>query len=410
MAVPLEKIEQAYEEYRRACESYRDESASPEARKAAGEDMIAKRHLLDELQIEDKREREEEDRTAMLEARRSVQRLLGHVETGEVRKGMLPVERIREFAGNRDLGRCSFEVVPSLPHELRTEYDVTTTDTNTYAKYLIPQTWADYVVTSEIAQSGVLAAGPTIVRTANGGQMNFPYLSTDIAAAAGTEGSDATQDTPVFGTVAFNSLRIDGYIVLTEEVLRDSGIDLNQYLGNLAGRTLGAKMAAYLGDVDTGTGSSLPACIAHGATSALTAASKTAVTVDELKQLYYSVYPQYRRNGAWIANSAETLRLAQAKDDNGQYYWQPSVMAAAPEMFMGKPWFEDAYFDSSESGNFPVVFGDVAAAYIVRLIGAIDIAFSREVNFKSFEVVMRYGQWFWADTVDASAVKKITLA
>lgn len=404
MPIAVETLDRAHEEYRRAVEAMRDPNASPEAHKAAEEDVIAKRHALDDLLVKCEETRQDEARAEAIEARKKTAAILTAAEIKP--QGGLPLDQIRAFANDRSMQRFACSVTP---RESRTEYTVTTAGSGAYGSYLVPQTWADFVVTEEVAASGVLAAGPTIVHTAGGQQMNFPKLSTDIAAAAGTEGSAATQDTPIFTTVPLNQTRIDGYLVLSEEMLRDSAVDLEMYLGRIAGRALGAKMAAYLGDIDVGTGSSAPAAITVGVTSALTAAQQTAVTFDEIKQLYYSVLPQYRRNGKFIANSAETLRLAQARDDNGNYLWQPSNIASAPDLLFGKPWIEDSYFDASASGNIPVVFGDVAAAYLVRMVGDIDVSFSREAGFTSWTVYMRYGQWFDAATVDSIAVKGITL-
>lgn len=412
MSVPLETIENTFEEYRKAHYVLTSKDESDEARAKAGEVFRAKRLELDELLIEDKRAREEREIESILEARRRAALEVADASAPKTRPGNIDFTAVRDWLGKADdnARNLSFRIAPAMM-EKRTEYDITTVAENAYGSRLIPQTWADTIAAAEVAMSGVLAAGPRIIRTASGAQMNFPTYSTKIVATAGTEGTDATQDTPVFGTVPLNNMRIDGYLVLTQELIRDSGPDVESFLAQQAGIALGEKMASYLGDIDVGTGAnSIPAAITVGATSAVTAASKTAVTVNELKELFYSVLPVYRRNGEWIANSALTLALAQSTDDMGQYLWQPSNIASAPEIFMGKPWIEDAYFDASAAGNIPVVFGDVNRAYLVRLVGDIDISFSAEAGFTSFEVYMRYGQWFDAATIDASAVKGITLA
>ena len=65
--------------------------------------------------------------------------------------------------------------------------DWTTSDTDTYASYTVPQSWADEVYMFQVAQSGTLAAGPRILETANGNQINYPTLSTDMTSNAGTD-------------------------------------------------------------------------------------------------------------------------------------------------------------------------------------------------------------------------------
>jgi len=138
--------------------------------------------------------------------------------------------------------------------------------------------------------------------------------------------------------------------------------------------------------------------------------SISAPTVDEVKSLKYSVLPAYRPNASWIGNSTITLAMALAKDDNGVFIWTPSASAQEADRLFGSPWYEDAYFDASATGNIPLVYGDVRAAYIVREIGGLEVSFSRDFAFTSFEITMRAAIWRDAATVDTIAVKHLILA
>ena len=105
-----------------------------------------------------------------------------------------------------------------------------------------------------------------------------------------------------------------------------------------------------------GTGASgIPAAVQIGATTGKTSALSTTTNLDDWKELMYSVLPQYRASGraAWVANSAETLAMALRRDDTGNYIWQPSNMASEPDRLWGYPWYEDAYMDTTVSGNEP---------------------------------------------------------
>jgi HK97 family phage major capsid protein len=394
-----------FEAYRKALEALRGDDLTDEARASAEADLSDSRLAMDSALVEGAEDRESDNILEIIERRDYLAKLQAGVMPTE-RKSELPVEQMREFVDGK-INHLSFKI----PSEVRTTTDMTTTDTSAYGSYTIPQTWADNVRLFEIAQSGVLQAGPTIINSANANQINMPILSTDMTAAARTEGSANTDSTyPVFRTAALNGYPISGWVSISDEMLRDSGVAMEALLAKLAGRCLGATMASYLGDIDTGTGGAgVPAAITVGVTSAVTAASSTAVTVDELKTLYAGVLPAYRINGKYIANSAVTLSTMLAKDGDGQYLWQPAVAEGQPDRFLGKPWFEDAYFDASAASNIPVVFGDVAAAYAVRLVGDIQVDFSRDYQFPSFETSMRFQRVFDAVTWDALAVKGITL-
>jgi HK97 family phage major capsid protein len=401
----LIKLQELHEGYRRACEAARDEAASPEARKAAADDMLAKRHELDAALIEDKAEREDRDREAQVaEARKGMARMASG--TPAATESLFPLEAIRSYGkGTRKGDTLSF-AIPT--HTIRGA-DWTPTDTTTYSSYTVPQTWAREVYMFQVAQSGVLAAGPTILTTANGNTINYPKLTTDMSSIAGVPGTAATETNPVFGTVPLGNYRVDGWTPIADELFRDSGVDIESILRTLAARSLAAAAAPYYGDIDVGTGSSLPHAITTHITSGLTCASQTVVTLDEAKALMYSVLPGYRAVGKFIGNTAVTLAFALAKDDDGNYMWNPSVVAGEPDRLFGKPYFEDAYFDASATGNIPLVFGDIASAYLVRRIGGIQIDLSRDFAFTSFETTARWAMYHDAATIDAIACKGATL-
>lgn len=401
-----ETLRKLHADYRGHVEAVRDESASPEARETAQVEMLESRHRLDEALIVTQEEREDAERSDAVERRLHA---MGLVEqAAKPAMSLFPEEELRSYVDGK-VNQVKFHLPSGF--ERRTTTDLTPSDTTTYSSRTIPQKWNDMVQLFAIAYSGVLRAGPRILNTSSGEQINWPTLTTDMTATAGTYGTAASNSAyPVFGTTPLNSYRVEVWTPIADELLRDSGVDFESLIGELAGRALAAKAATYYGDPDVGTGSSLPASIQISATSAVTAASTTAVTVDEIVELFYSVLPEYRAVGAFVANSAETLRLAQAKSGDGQYLWQPSRTAAEPDTFLGKPWHEDAYFDASTTGNMVVCFGDWQRAYIIRRIGGMEVSFSRDFAFTSFETTMRAAIWHDAAGVDAIAVKGITTA
>ncbi len=414
-----EQLTAIHEEYRRACEAARDENASPEARKNAADDMLAKRHEPDAALIEQKTEQEDREREAQVEqARIAAAKLVAGLPP--VVESPFPLEAIRAYGqSNKPKETLSFVmpfagpmVHPNLARQFSQPQgaDWTTIDTTTYSSYTVPQTWASEVYMFQVAMSGVLAAGPTILNTTNGNQINYPKLVTDMSSAAGAEGTAATETNPVFGTTPLNSYRIDGWTPIADELFRDSGVNIEAVLRTLAARSLAIKAAPYYADIDIGTGSSLPAAITIGITNGKTSASQTAPTMDEAIELYSSLLPQYRAMGSWIGNSTISLAFRLMKDGEGRYLWQPAPSAAEPDRFYGKPWFEDAYFDVSASGNIPLIFGDVAQAYIVRRIGGIQVDLSRDFAFTSFETTARWAMYHDAATIDTIACKALTLA
>jgi HK97 family phage major capsid protein len=393
-----------HEAYRAAVTAARDESLSDEARAKAGADLVAKRESLDIALIEKEQDREDEQRAAAVEAREFVAQF-AHDATPVDRNGGLPVDEIRAFAQGKGQGFST-----TLPIELRT--DITNEQSTTYGGYLVPQTWASEVVNFQIAASGVLKAGPTIITTSGGNQINIPKLVTDATSAVGAEGAASTQSNVVFGTTPLNAYRFDGHFSVSNELLADSNVAIAPLLREYASRSIAAKINPYFADPDVGTGSSTIAAVQIGTTTGKTSALSTTTNLDDWKELMYSVLPEYRMGGnaAFVANSAETLAMALRRDDTGNYIWQPSNMASEPDRLWGYPWFEDAYMDTTISGNEPGFFGDLKAAYIVRYgMGGMQFIVSKEFAVTSFETTFVWGVWVDGATVDTLACKSLLM-
>ena len=397
-----EELKTLHEEYRRAVEATRAPESEEAAEKSAAA-LIDLRRKLDEALIEKEAEREDEQRAAAVEARLHAAKIVSAVAPGPS-KGDLPMDEIRAFA-NGDKHQVSFTLQPDYEKRV----NLTTAAASAYGSYLVDQSWVNDVTMFAVAQSGILKAGPKIIRTANGNQLNFPLLTTDFAAALGAEGTASSSVYPVFGTLALNAYRIDGWVPISDEMLRDDIVGLPGVLAELAGRAIGIKQAGYLADVDLGDGSSKPHAITIHSILGCTAVSQTAPTVDEVFTLYYSLLPQYRMNAAFVGNSTITLQMALAKDDEGRYLWTPALSANEPDRLLGKPWYEDAYMDVSTTGNIPLVCFD-PSCYVVRYAGGTEVSFSRDFAFSSFETTMRFAIWMDSNCLDTAGVHHLILA
>ncbi len=101
-----------------------------------------------------------------------------------------------------------------------------------------------------------------------------------------------------------------------------------------------------------------------GAETGVTAASATAVTADELMDLYYSLKSPYRKKSVWVLNDSTIKAIRKLKDNNGQYLWQPSLTAGAPDMILGRPIKTSAYMPAMAAGAKTIAFGDFSYYWI----------------------------------------------
>ena len=96
----------------------------------------------------------------------------------------------------------------------------------------------------------------------------------------------------------------------------------------------------------------------------MTAASATAITADELIDLFYSLKAPYRRNAAWVLNDSTIKAIRKLKDNQGQYLWQPSLTAGAPDLLLGKPVRTSAYMPAIAADAKTIAFGDFSYYWI----------------------------------------------
>ena len=90
----------------------------------------------------------------------------------------------------------------------------------------------------------------------------------------------------------------------------------------------------------------------------MTAASATAITADEVIDLFYSLKSPYRRSAVFVMNDATVKTIRKLKDGNGQYLWQPSLTAGQPDTILNKPVKTSAYVPTIASTAKTIAFGD----------------------------------------------------
>ena len=144
----------------------------------------------------------------------------------------------------------------------------------------------------------------------------------------------------------------------------DSVFDLESYISREFARRIGAKEeeAFFTGD---GSGKPLGILAATGgAETGITAASATAITADELIDLFYSLKAPYRRNAVWVLNDSTIKAIRKLKDNQGQYLWQPSLTAGAPDLLLGKPVRTSAFMPAIAADAKTIAFGDFSYYWI----------------------------------------------
>lgn len=178
----------------------------------------------------------------------------------------------------------------------------------------------------------------------------IPIESTKVAAAIVAEEGAYGETDPAFGSTTLSSFKLSCLIKVSEELLFDSEFNLQAYLAEAMGRAFGIAEDSYF---LAGTGSGQPTgVIATSGVGGVTAGSATAITSDEIIDMYHAVSNEYRRGDrlAWAAADGTIKLIRKLKDGDNQYLWQPGLQAGQPETLMGVPIYANSSMPAAESG------------------------------------------------------------
>lgn len=172
-----------------------------------------------------------------------------------------------------------------------------------------------------------------------------------------TENSAYTESNPTFGQKQIDAYKLTDLCRVSVELLKDSTFDIEAYLRQEFARAFGiAEEEAFC----VGNGTTQPTGIftENGGTVGVTAASATAITVDEIISLVHALKAPYRKNAKFLMNDATVALLRKLKDQNGQYLWQPSVQAGIPDRLLGYEIYTSPYVPVAQAGALAIAFGD----------------------------------------------------
>ncbi|MFD0902339.1 phage major capsid protein [Actinomadura sediminis] len=279
----------------------------------------------------------------------------------------------------------------------------------------VPTSFYDRLVAHLIETSSILQSGATILNTASGESIQVPKTTAHSTAAIVTEAAAIGESDPAFGQVTLGAFKYGTLIQVSRELLNDTGVDLEGYLAMQAGRALGNAFGAH---AITGTGSSQPRGVVTDATVGVTGPTGTATSfgsqstagegADLLIDLFHSVISPYRMSQAcrWIMDDTTAGAARKLKTTDGQYIWQPSVVAGTPDTILGKPVLTDPNVAAPAANAKSVIFGDMSQ-YFVRLAGGVRFERSDEFAFNSDLVTFRALMRADAALVDLTGAVKV---
>ena len=235
--------------------------------------------------------------------------------------------------------------------------------------YLVPDEYENTLVQA-LNEETVIRQYAKVIKTSSGTH-KIPIVASHGEAAWMEEEDAFAESDEGFGQVNLDAHKVGTLIKVSEELLNDSAFDLEGYMRSEFARRIGDKEEnGFL----NGNGTHKPTGLLHatgGAQIGLTSASATALTSDELIDLFHSLKTPYRKKAIWILNDSTIKLIRKLKDGNGQYLWQPGIRDGETNTILGKQYFTSAFMPEVAAGNKTVLFGDLSYYWVADRQGIV---------------------------------------
>ena len=174
--------------------------------------------------------------------------------------------------------------------------------TDSEGGYLVPDEFERTLVEA-LDEENVFRRLANVITTSSGDRKIPVVASKGTASWIDEEGTIPDSD-DAFGQVSIGAYKLGTLIKVSEELLNDSVFNLEAYISREFARRIGNKEEdAFF----TGDGSGKPTGIlaaTGGAQLGVTTAGATAVTMDEVLDLFYSLKAPYRNKAVFVMNDA----------------------------------------------------------------------------------------------------------
>ena len=228
--------------------------------------------------------------------------------------------------------------------------------------YLVPDEFEQTLIQT-LEEQNIFRQYANVITTSSGDR-KIPVVASKGSASWVDEEGVIPESDNTFGQVSIGAYKLATMLKVSDELLNDSAFNLESYIATEFARRIGVKEeeSFFIGD---GTGKPIGIFAATGgAELGVAAASATAITLDEIMDLFYSLKTPYRKNATFMMNDATVKAIRKLKDNNNQYLWQPSVTAGTPDTILNRPIVTSAYVPVIAAGNKTIAFGDFGYYWI----------------------------------------------
>ena len=246
-----------------------------------------------------------------------------------------------------------------------------------------------------------------VIQTESGNALKWPG-SDDTGNTAGLTAENATRTVTdlVYGETTLNAYTYDSTVKVSNELLQDTGINLEAEIASQLGDRIGrAEAAAFT----TGTGSGQPQGVVTGSSAGVTSASATAIALSDIFGLMGSLDWSYQVNAKFMMHQAIWFSVLKLVDSQGRPLFADLVNGNQPKLYGFPVIINNNMASSIATTNKTILFGDFEK-YIIRdssqlLIRRLDERYADENATGFMALGRRDGR-----VLQSAAIKRLTQA
>ena len=218
--------------------------------------------------------------------------------------------------------------------------------------YLVPDTY-DTELVQALAEKNVIRQIAKAIPTTQ--RMHIPVANGIGDAAWIREGEPWGINEADFGEVVLDAYKLATSIRVSDEMLEDGGVDIEEYIRKIYAERIGeAEEEAFV----RGNGKGKPLGLIYQAPMGAISELEGDITLDDILNLEYSVKQAYRENAVWLMSEDAYHKLRRIPHYDGRPLWNPNLKEGEPEYLFGHRIYICKSMDDVAPGSIPVMFGD----------------------------------------------------
>jgi len=223
---------------------------------------------------------------------------------------------------------------------------------NAQGGYLVPTEFNAEVIM--LAQNMSIGRKVARVFPMSTWKRTFPKQLTNVSIAWVDEAAAKTVTKPTFGQLTQQCKVMAAVVMATDEILRDSAINIQSFLAELIAEAMALEEDRILFMGNTGAGDPFMG-VRYAVGVVANTMAGASLLFNDLTDLEFSVAEQYQRNGIYVMPRAALSLVMKLRDTTGNLIWSRPV-EGKPGLINGKP-YEVSDQITIVGGKYPVLFG-----------------------------------------------------